>query len=102
MLDEEGIVYRIAEGDAGQYLRIVHGSSFFGRMIFVDKQDYERAKMVVASIKMQTPDDETDETAGSSIGRKIGKGIIWWYVGLTVVGFVGLLVVAIMALVGAL
>jgi len=52
-LELQNIPYRVMERDAGQYLTIYMGVSYMGRTIYVDKNDYEKAKGIVDSIKAE-------------------------------------------------
>lgn len=62
MLESESIPYRIAEADIGQYLRILHGASFFGRGIFVDRRYSEKAAAIATSYRaVAEPYDELAE-----------------------------------------
>ncbi len=51
MFEDEGIAYRVIDGDVGQYLQIIHGSSFIGKAVFVRKDDYDRAADIYGSYK---------------------------------------------------
>lgn len=43
MFEDEKIRYRLADESSGGYLQILHGKSFFGKSIFVDKESYDKA-----------------------------------------------------------
>jgi hypothetical protein len=51
MLEEERIPYREMEEEAGQYLSIIFGKSYFSANIYVGADDYEKATDIIASYK---------------------------------------------------
>ena len=58
MFKNEGIAYRIIDGDTGQYLQIIHGRSFFGKAIYEGKNDFDRASDIYSSYKAQDMKEE--------------------------------------------
>lgn len=58
MLEQEDIPYRVMEEEAGQYLSIIFGKSYFGANIYVGKGDYERAAEILKSYKAAVKDEQ--------------------------------------------
>ncbi len=61
MLEEQGIPYRLMEGDIGQYLSAVQGVSFFGEDVYIAAKNYERAAEIVKSFKEQAVAEDGEE-----------------------------------------
>lgn len=93
MLEQEGIAYRIVEEDAGQYLSIIHGRSFFGKDIFVNREYIEKALKIKESYKEHfLPEYELDVSQDDCFsGGKLVKFIILGYmiISLGLLGAIG-------------
>lgn len=85
MLEQEGIAYRVAEEDIGQYLSIRHGRSYLGKNIYVKKDGYKCALGILKSLKSPVqPEDElnTNDT------EPRGKSGYYIAIGLVITGFI--------------
>ena len=70
MLDENDIGYRVLEKDAGQYLSIRHGRSYFGKSIYVKESQLKQAKEVVDSYRTQFEKQEELESSIETVKSK--------------------------------
>lgn len=103
MLEQEGITYRIVEVDAGQYLRIYLGRSYYGYSVLVALQDYEKARTIVNSLKVDVEiKNKFDVLVRKNEMLLAAKGIIWWYVTLSLLALLMYIVIIFLFLTGNL
>lgn len=69
LLQKEEIPCYIKDLETGDYLSIYMGYSVFGKEIYVDEEDYERAKRLLDSVTPDKSNVEEDLKVKKEIGR---------------------------------
>ncbi len=88
MFKDEEIKYRIADESSGGYLQILHGKSFFGKNIFVDKESYDKAIEILQSLEdfQMMSEKQTEIDYGKRKKYTLVKIIIWGFLGPSFLG----------------
>lgn len=75
LLTDSGITCVKKDEGSGEYMRLYMGTSFYTKEIYVDKQDYERAKEIIDNYQGTVAEEEEEkdekETQPSDYKRKI-------------------------------
>ena len=100
MLKENGIEHRVIEEDIGQYMSFIFGRSFVGKSLFVAKEDYDEAALIVKSFKAEDNDVVDKELVRLSQSTSVSKGVIWKYLKFGALGILAALVLIILWLIG--
>ncbi len=76
LLTDSGITCVKKDEGSGEYMRLYMGTSFYTKEIYVDKQDYERAKEIIDNYQGTVVEEEEEkieekETQQSDYKRKM-------------------------------
>lgn len=75
LLQQKEIPCYIKDLETGNYLSIYMGYSVFGKEIYVDKEDYERAKKLLESV---TPDNTSPKVEMNGKASKMPRIAAWF------------------------